>query len=659
MFGWTIQRGEDINWDLQNYHLYDAYALLHGHLNADVAPGGPQSFLNPLPYLLPYLLRRALPPIMAGLLVTATQIPSVMLIWAITCRALAGQPGRAWVAGIGALGACTGAVVLTETGTSFCDVVLSAPALLGLFLLLPAFDRSIRSRSLRLIAAGASVGIAIGLKPTGLFLFPALTAASIAANPAETTLTNQVRTLVLVGLGTLLGAMLSDGIWAFVMWRDYASPMFPFLNTIFRSPNAAVATFGDPRYHWQGIGHALLLPFDLAYGSLAAGEIVMRDARLALALPIAFIVVMHRLFRRSGLQPVDPLMVMSLWLLLGTGFWLLLCPIQRYAASLEMLAVAILVVGVVRLDVAHWRVPVSFAALLVLVLTTRPADLFHRSWVSSFTPRVPAGVPFGATYGLLYQPEGYWATLVPRPTHSFTLMPDLIDHGGALKGRLDDIIQHAGDRLQLLDFDTELDLSIRVEMSRHGITLAAPCLRTPSMIWLDTAFCHGRYVGPRAYAASDLQVNDPIRFSSRGAGLIYEISGWYATDPDLTWAVSQNAILAFHPSPETIELGPMTLTFLITGIAGAPPHRITAQAGSGAPAHWMLDGTGPRTLSVCVGPERIEGGVVLVHLDSDDNRSLKELHIGLEPRTLAFGLYEMSLHQARSGDCALSRRRSP
>src|SRR6476660_3809406 len=54
---YTWFAGEDINWDWRNYHEYGAFALLNGRFDQDVAPGGFQTFLNPLPYLPAYLLR--------------------------------------------------------------------------------------------------------------------------------------------------------------------------------------------------------------------------------------------------------------------------------------------------------------------------------------------------------------------------------------------------------------------------------------------------------------------------------------------------------------------------------------------------------------------------------------------------------------------------
>ena len=128
--GWALLRGQDVNWDLQNYHRYDPYALLHRRLASDVAPAGPQGFLNPLPYLLPYALQRLLPPLPAGLL-DAAQSGCLMLAWFLAWR-LSRRPAIAVAATAAAFG---GSVVLSELGTSFADLILAAPPLAALLLL--------------------------------------------------------------------------------------------------------------------------------------------------------------------------------------------------------------------------------------------------------------------------------------------------------------------------------------------------------------------------------------------------------------------------------------------------------------------------------------------------------------------------------------------
>src|SRR5438128_289705 len=50
---YSVHCGTDANWDLKNYHLYNAFAYLADRLTFDVAPAQIQSYHNPLPDL-PY-----------------------------------------------------------------------------------------------------------------------------------------------------------------------------------------------------------------------------------------------------------------------------------------------------------------------------------------------------------------------------------------------------------------------------------------------------------------------------------------------------------------------------------------------------------------------------------------------------------------------------
>src|SRR5450755_4444839 len=40
--------GQDVNWDLRNYHFYNAWAFIHDRLGWDLAPAQLQTFHNPL-----------------------------------------------------------------------------------------------------------------------------------------------------------------------------------------------------------------------------------------------------------------------------------------------------------------------------------------------------------------------------------------------------------------------------------------------------------------------------------------------------------------------------------------------------------------------------------------------------------------------------------
>ncbi len=44
----SARLGQDANWDLLNYHLYNGAALLRGRFDQDLLAAGMQSYLNPL-----------------------------------------------------------------------------------------------------------------------------------------------------------------------------------------------------------------------------------------------------------------------------------------------------------------------------------------------------------------------------------------------------------------------------------------------------------------------------------------------------------------------------------------------------------------------------------------------------------------------------------
>src|SRR2546425_5096832 len=45
----TFLLRQDVNWDLRNYHFYNAWAFVHGRLGWDLAPAQGGTFHNPLP----------------------------------------------------------------------------------------------------------------------------------------------------------------------------------------------------------------------------------------------------------------------------------------------------------------------------------------------------------------------------------------------------------------------------------------------------------------------------------------------------------------------------------------------------------------------------------------------------------------------------------
>ena len=54
--------GQDLNFDLQNYHFYNGFAFLSSRLDTDIAPAGLQTYFNPFVDVFHYLGMTSLPP---------------------------------------------------------------------------------------------------------------------------------------------------------------------------------------------------------------------------------------------------------------------------------------------------------------------------------------------------------------------------------------------------------------------------------------------------------------------------------------------------------------------------------------------------------------------------------------------------------------------
>ena len=93
----SVWMGQDIGWDVKNYHLYNGYAFLRGRLDVDVQPAQLQSYFNPLLDAAVYITIEALPPIVVGFILGAIHGLNFVLIYRIAQSAFFGlsEKGRA------------------------------------------------------------------------------------------------------------------------------------------------------------------------------------------------------------------------------------------------------------------------------------------------------------------------------------------------------------------------------------------------------------------------------------------------------------------------------------------------------------------------------------------------------------------------------------
>lgn len=414
--------GQDTNWDLRNYHLYNGYALMHGRIGFDIAPAAFQTYFIPTLDVLYYVLNHGLSPRLAGFVLGWLHGLNFVLLAAIARQLLGNQRLALLLAGMGMLGAG----FLSELGNTMGDNLSALPLLGALYLILRHWNGWSRwqARSVwMLAAAGALSGLSAGLKLTNATYAVALCLALLGvALPWW----QRLRLSLVFGLGVLAGLMASAGWWFLKMWQTFGNPLFPQFNSIFRSPLAPLNGVLDTHFRPLDMTENLLWPFIFARDAHRVSELTLK----LMIWPVLYVVVLafalHWLWRRAragATAPVTPLLsaraaFVLLFFAIAYLVWMRMFSIYRYLIPLELLAPLLLWL----LWQAVWPAArrLAGAVLAVLALMVLQASTWgHAGWTEKgYSAEVPAfATPASSIVFLAHwdPPTGWMSTFFPQP----------------------------------------------------------------------------------------------------------------------------------------------------------------------------------------------------------------------------------------------------
>jgi len=479
--GWALLAGEDVSWDWRNYHEHNVWAWLHARRDIDAMPAGFHTYFNMVAYLPAYALRHGLPVPAGAMILGALQMLNLVIVWRMTQALL--RPASLPLLSAAVLISAAGAMLLSEIGTSFIDIVTAAPVIGGIYCLMRAPDAAPVRFTL---VAGVLIGAAVGLKLTNAVFAVAAIGAVLAAR-------RPLVSLIALGGGGAIGALVVDGVSAYRLWREFGNPIFPLLNGIFHSPETADTIVVDTQFFPKGLGDALLYPWYWLEGGTRTSEVPMRDAGFAVVAVLLLLCVVTRLLRRRPLFDRADLQLV-IFVVLAYVVWLKAFAIQRYIVALELLRGPLIVMMLVRLlaPVGGETVTpalrrtglVALAIAALLVAWVRPGDWNHRSWAEARRPFVvPPQLARPADYLVLDKPLGYLSPRLPEGSR-FALIADIavpVVPGGVFDRRIRDSLQRplpggvfmlhivgSADRTHLLQ-----PYGLRVDPNRTCVTLDA------------------------------------------------------------------------------------------------------------------------------------------------------------------------------------------
>ena len=406
---WAVLLGQDANWDLRNYHYYNAYAFLTGRGDFDVAPGQVASYYNPLLHIPLYYAINSLPPIVVGFLVGAIQGLNFPLLYLVARRVIH-LPTPTWTSvsalAIAALG-MTGAGFRSEVGASFGDNFVSILVLASMLIVVTVTVRPTASLGRALAFAGVLVGCAVGLKQPSAIYAVGLCGALLLRDRA---FKDNVIAAFVFGCGVLLGMAVTNGFWMWELWQRYGSPLFPYFNQFFQSPWATLGDYRDVRFLPNNLVDALLFPFYFVLAPSRMTEIWFLDFRVPLLYVGLIGLGLTWLWRRahgvivtSDERTASAARYILAAIAISFLAWLKMFAIHRYLIGVELLAPLGLWLVFERLW-RNWRgVVFSFLMLAMVLLATTRTSLWGR-------------VAFEDDY------FGVTIPTVPQPAQSLVLM---------------------------------------------------------------------------------------------------------------------------------------------------------------------------------------------------------------------------------------------
>ncbi len=393
----ALYLGQDTNWDLRNYHWYNAYALLNGRLGVDLLPSQTPFFYNPTLDVPFFLLASHISAKGAGFILGSVQGLNVILLFML-CHATLIIPNarqKVWVCFALAMLGLLGGGGIAQIGTTFYDNITSLGLFASALMVIRFYPRMVyapwRIALFFAFISGLPAGAMMGLKLPFVLFCIGLCGAILFVTGAWT---RRVWIAFGFGLGVLTGLAITLGPWAWHLQEHYQSPLFPYFNDIFKSPLAPPDSGRDMQFLPTTWSDRLLFPFIFTAVPWRVGEIPWRDLRIpALYVLLPLCALLRLAYGRNKHAP-DRLVSFYatrylLWLaILSYALWLFMFAIYRYLIPLEMLAPLLIVVAMGLLPLrAAPRTLLTLFVLLAIAATIQAGDWGRKKpWLKTTAP---------------------------------------------------------------------------------------------------------------------------------------------------------------------------------------------------------------------------------------------------------------------------------
>ncbi|GFE71282.1 hypothetical protein [Chroococcus sp. FPU101] len=391
----SVRLGQDVSWDLRNYHFYNPYMLLTGRMKYDILPAQIQTFFNPLidvPFFI-FIYYLKIPPLVFGFFWGGLHGLNLWLIHKIVYHSLLNIKNytRHFLSCFAALTGLWGAAYYSEIGTVIGDSTSSLFILTSLLIIVYHLANFGKLSLRNIIIAGFLTGLGVGLKLTVALYGIALI---ISINFIRNKLQEKFLNLLALMSSMFAGFLVTAGYWMVLMWLNFSSPLFPFFNKFFKSPYIRTDfDLKDTRFLPRDIWQSLFYPFYFTKKQSLVAELEFQDSRLAIAYIFVIIFLIFLVIKfiqkinRTSYNIVNPSVIFLIvpFYVASYLIWLKLFSIYRYLLVLELLT-PVLIILILGYIYPSRKVLLVLSAILftVMITTTKPLDWSRLPWQSNY-----------------------------------------------------------------------------------------------------------------------------------------------------------------------------------------------------------------------------------------------------------------------------------
>ncbi len=398
----SLWLGPDGNWDLKNYHMYNAYAAINSRVNFDIAPAQIQTYFNPTLDVVYYLTFKTLPVPVAVFLAGCVAGLGVLFLFRISVLLNGSGSGYHFIVILSVVIGSTGSSFISQTGSSSHEVILSTVTLYCVYLFVKELkDDDAALGKIAWLKVGALLGAATALKWTCAIYAVAFVISSTSVIGLKNK--NLYRVTIMVMAMSVVFMILSLP-WFMTMQSCFQSPVFPFFNQIFRSPWADAVNFSDQRFLPRDWFQYLFYPLYWFSANNLVTELVMRDLRVGVAMLVSGgYAIKAAIMSLNGGYAMNSALAMTrserfalVFFWVSYTIWLLSFSIYRYAVPVEMLSGPVIVMLVSHcLKKTSLRLALLGLLAAVIAATTVYPDWgrarFGRELIEVNFPELPSG----------------------------------------------------------------------------------------------------------------------------------------------------------------------------------------------------------------------------------------------------------------------------